>query len=101
MTTIEVKLVISNRSGNDSVPASLSASGYNPDLLEKLVNDCLRQALLNLKLDTLESLKALKPEISIHVSGIFGSTTRPSLHLAASTLDRLATAGASLDFDPY
>lgn len=100
MIKLEVQLVISNQSG-ESVPIRLTAKSYSPDLLESLVNDCLIKSLKKLKLEKLEELRPLAPEVSVRLSGAAGEKVRAAMHLDASTLDRLANAGASFDFDPY
>lgn len=101
MIKLKVQLVITDRSGKESVPVCLTASRYSPVLLERLVNDCLTKSLEKLGMSKLESVRPLSPEISICLTGASGQKVRPSVHLESATLDRLTAAGASFDFDPY
>lgn len=101
MIKLVVQIVISDDSGKESVPASLTVAEYSPDILEKLINDVLASALVKLKLKNLKSLRPFRPEISISISGMSDEGIRPAVHLSALTSNRLADAGTTFDFDPY
>lgn len=86
---------------SQSILAKIESDQFDPDHLDLLVNSCLSKGLEEVKNMKLQSLQPLRPEISVVLTADDDSTVRPSLHLGINTIQRLAEAGASFDFDPY
>jgi hypothetical protein len=80
--------------GVEMVAAHAEANDLALDHLEVLIRDCLRQA-------TLAPQKLNQLEVAISLSSTDDPSVRPALHLSRDTIDALARAQASLDFDPY
>lgn len=100
MSVLTIRLIRSLKNGKEEILASLKSNDYGPDIVDRLINDCLDQAVGKLKSKNLASLRAGCPELSVLVSS-GERTIRPSLHLSSTTLQRLAEAGVEFDFDPY
>lgn len=98
---LEVKIIITHKSGEEAVPAKARASRYDPELIGKMIVECLREAQKKLRVSDISELKRFSPEISIATSDLLGSAVRPAMHLDPDTLKAVARCGASLDFDPY
>lgn len=98
-----VRLVVrvigtSAETGLESTIAMVESDRYDPDHLDDQVRIALDNAVNSLR-DS-EVLRSWKPEVSVELTAD-QEEVRPSLHLRANTLLRLASAGASFDFDPY
>lgn len=85
----------------ESILAKVESTQYTPDILDALVNACLSDALAAVSATNLGSLRSLHPEVSVSLTTTDEETVRPSLHLSRDTIQRLAEAGATFDFDPY
>lgn len=102
MPLLAIRMVVTHEvTGDESILAKVEADDYSPDLLDTLVNACLSKSLEEIKGTSLQALKSWSPEVSVVLTTDDDESVRPSLHLNAGTLQRLAEAGASFDFDPY
>lgn len=102
MPTLVIRIIGTNEaSGMESVLATINSNRYAPDHLDSMVNTCLSKSLETLNASSLESLRSWCPEVSVSLSADEDESIRPSLHLNRETLQRLAEAGATFDFDPY
>jgi hypothetical protein len=81
--------------------ASQSAlNRFSPDVLDHEIDSLLDQAKLALANAGCADLKKCAIELSIQLSSE-GEQVRPALHVSRSVLEKLASVGAALDFDPY
>lgn len=88
-------------SGMESILATIESDHYTPEHLDSLVKTCLKKSLETINASDLGSLRSWSPEISVSLSADEDESVRPSLHLNQDTLQRVAEAGATFDFDPY
>lgn len=86
--------------GAETILAVAESYGFSPDQLEAEVGLALGRAVEAVGGNTDAALREWQPEISVSLTGEDGEV-RPSLHLSAALLARLAHAAASFDFDPY
>jgi hypothetical protein len=101
MPSLTVKIV-GTTPGNDRevVLAQISLNEYSPSL-DSVLGQSLDMAASTLNLSDEASLMGWQPEVSVALSGTEGERVRPSLQLGKNVIARLASAGATFDFDPY
>ena len=101
MTKLIVRLVITDPlSAKETVFSTSKSDIYSPDLLEVKVLECFEFGISKFNND-IEFLKKHSPEISILLNADENEALRPSFHLGKETILKLASVGASVDFDPY
>lgn len=101
MVRLLVRIIVTRQgTGADSIVSSAQANGYDPELLDALVNTVLDETLSSLGLSSFRELSRWVPEISVTLR-VYKEKVRPSLHLEQGTIMKLAEAGATFDFDPY
>lgn len=101
MVRLQVRVIVTRQeTGADSIVSSAEANGYDPELLDALVNTVLDEALASLGLSGLRELREWQPEVSVALRA-FDEKVRPSLHLEQGTIKKLAEANAAFDFAPY
>ncbi len=86
--------------GKEASLAKIESDRFDPDHLETQVNVALDIARSKINGADLSSLRSWQLEVSAVLTAS-NEAVRPSLHLTTSTLQRLVSAGASFDFDPY
>lgn len=101
MVRLTVRVIgTSAETGLESIIATAESDHYDPDHLDDQVGIAIDNAVNSLNGRDVGVLRAWKPEVSVELTAD-QEDMRPSLHLTESTLRRLASAGASFDFDPY
>jgi hypothetical protein len=90
-----------NESHAEEMIVSQSAlSRFSPDVLDHEIDSLLDRAKLGLANAGYADPKQCAIEVSIQLSSE-GEQIRPALHVSRSVLEKLASVGAALDFDPY
>jgi hypothetical protein len=98
MTRLTVAVVGTDESGRERVYSSIESHDFDPDEVERLLDQAMNEAVLALAEKDGAALKDPQVEVTVSLSA---DGLRPSFHLSAGMIERLARAGASFDFDPY
>lgn len=95
---LAVLVVAMELSGNKRIYSRVQTDRYDPDLVEELIHQAISEAVVSIGGSSDIDLQHIQPQIEVlPVTG----DLRPSFHLSPSVLQRIASAGASFDFDPY
>lgn len=86
--------------GRESSLAKVESDRFDPDHLDAQVGVALDSARSVVGGMDLTALQLWQPEVSVVLTAD-DEGIRPSVHLSIETLQRVAEAGASFDFDPY
>lgn len=86
-------------SAKETILAEVRSDGFSPDQLEAEIGMALNNAVSLVGGNDDSVLVRWQPEVSVSLTA--DGDLRPSLHLSAALLMRLAQASASFDFDPY
>jgi hypothetical protein len=76
------------------------SNAYDPLELDVLIKDALESSRRAAGVQSIGMLASFKPQLSLQLF-VDEEPVRAVLHLNAETVRSLATAGASIDFDPY
>jgi predicted DNA-binding protein (MmcQ/YjbR family) len=101
MTSLIVRLVITDPvSTKETVFPTSKSDIYSPDILEIKVLECFEFGVTKFN-NNVELFRKHTPEISILLNIDESENVRPSFHLSKEIILKLASVGASIDFDPY
>lgn len=101
MTKLVVRLVVTDPlSAKETVFPTSESDIYSPDILETQVLKSFEFGVAKFN-KNIELFKKHSPEISILLNVGENESVRPSFHLNKETILKLASVGASIDFDPY
>jgi hypothetical protein len=82
------------------VASETTLDRFAPDVLDKEIDSLLERARETLTRTSCTDPKQCGLEISMQLSSDV-SGLRPALHLSRSVVEKLASVGASFNFDPY
>lgn len=85
---------------SETVLHEYEVAQYAASAVDDLIADALGKAMSAAGKQSLESLASLQPQVCVLLF-VDDDPVRAVLQLSSATIQKMALAGASLDFDPY